>query len=184
MTGPKTGSSLDRMTVVQGDITTQAVDAVVNAANETLLGGGGVDGAIHRAAGPQLREACAELGGCMPSQAKVTGAFDLPARWVIHAVGPVFEALDPDEADKMLGATYVNALVAAAEVGAKTVAFPAISTGAYGFPADRAARVAVLSVAHTLENHKEISEVRFVCFSEEQARLHNAAMSALRQLAG
>ena len=182
MTGPKTGSSLDRMTIVQGDITTQAVDAIVNAANETLMGGGGVDGAIHRAAGPELRKACTELGGCLPSQAKVTGGFDLAARWVIHAVGPVFEALTPDEADKMLGATYVNALVAAAEVGAETVAFPAISTGAYGFPADRAARVAVLSVAHTLESHDEIAEVRFVCFSDDQARLHEAAMAALRQL--
>lgn len=177
-----TADSLDRMAVVEGDITTQAVDAIVNAANETLLGGGGVDGAIHRAAGPQLREACAGLGGCLPGQAKVTGGFDLPARWVVHAVGPVYQEEAADDADRLLGTAYVNALLAAAEVGAQSVAFPAISTGAYGFPADRAARVAVLSVAHALQNHPEIEAVRFVCFSEDQARLHTAAMDALRQL--
>ncbi|MBB4285508.1 O-acetyl-ADP-ribose deacetylase [Roseospira goensis] len=173
---------LDRMQVVEGDITAESVDAIVNAANETLLGGGGVDGAIHRAAGPGLREECAQLGGCLPGQAKVTGAYDLPARWVVHTVGPVFEGLKPDDADRLLGASYVNALRAAAEAGARSVAFPAISTGAYGFPQDRAARVAILSVARALETDDRIEAVRFVCFSPEAARLHRAAIEALRQL--
>ncbi|SDE62335.1 O-acetyl-ADP-ribose deacetylase [Rhodospira trueperi] len=173
---------LDRMEVVEGDITTEAVDAIVNAANETLLGGGGVDGAIHRAAGPGLRDECAKLGGCLPGHAKVTGAFDLPARWVVHTVGPVYDGLPPDDADRLLGAAYVNALLAAAEAGARSVAFPAISTGAYGFPQDQAARVAILSVARALEKEDRIDTVRFVCFSEDQAALHRAAMDALRKL--
>lgn len=172
----------DRMEVVEGDITTETVDAIVNAANETLLGGGGVDGAIHRAAGPGLREECQTLGGCLPGQAKVTGAYDLAARWVVHTVGPVYEGLPPGDADKLLGAAYVNALRAAADVGARSVAFPAISTGAYGFPTDQAARVAILSVARALETDDRIETVRFVCFSEDQARLHRAAIAALRQL--
>lgn len=173
---------LDRMQVVEGDITTETVDAIVNAANETLLGGGGVDGAIHKAAGPELRLACKDLGGCMPGQAKVTGGYDLPARWVVHTVGPVYGELASDEADKLLGACYLNALRAAAEVGATSVAFPAIATGAYGYPEDRAARVAVLSVARGLETDPRIATVRFVCFSPEVARLHRAAMDALRKL--
>lgn len=173
---------LDRMQVVEGDITTEPVDAIVNAANETLMGGGGVDGAIHRAAGPKLLEACRDLGGCLPGHAKVTGGFDLPARWVVHTVGPVFDALPPDDADRLLGAAYVNALRAAAEAGARSIAFPAISTGAYGFPEDRAARVAVLSVARALETDDRIETVRFVCFSSQVAGLHQAAMNALRSL--
>ncbi len=179
-----TGASIDRMTVVEGDITAQSVDAIVNAANESLQDGGGVNGAIHRIAGPALNDACAKLGGCLPGQAKVTGGFDLPARWVVHTVGPVYKEQAGDDADRLLGTAYVNALIAAAEVGARSVAFPAISTGAFGFPVDRAARVAVLSVARSLENHPEIEDVRFVCFSQEQARLHRAAMDALRQLSG
>jgi O-acetyl-ADP-ribose deacetylase (regulator of RNase III) len=141
-----------------------------------------VDGAIHKAAGPQLRAACEDLGGCLPGHAKVTGGFDLAARWVVHTVGPVYDALKPDDADRMLGACYVSSLQAAAEAGARTVAFPSISTGAYGFPEDRAARVAILSVARFLETEPRIEQVRFVCFSPEQARLHRAAMDALRRL--
>ncbi|KAA5606192.1 O-acetyl-ADP-ribose deacetylase [Roseospira marina] len=175
-------AGLSRMEVVEGDITAETTDAIVNAANETLLGGGGVDGAIHRAAGPGLLEACRELDGCLPGQAKVTGGFELAARWVVHTVGPIYDALSPEDADRLLGAAYVNALLAAAEAGARSVSFPAISTGAYGFPQDRAARVAVLSVARALEMDDRIELVRFVCFSPEQAQLHQAAMDALRKL--
>lgn len=173
---------LDRMEVVEGDITTETTDAIVNAANETLMGGGGVDGAIHQAAGPELRAACEALGGCLPGHAKVTGGFDLSARWVVHTVGPVYDALKPDDADRMLGAAYVSSLQAAAEAGARTISFPAISTGAYGFPEDRAARVAILSVARFLDRDDRITQVRFVCFSAEQAHLHRAALDALRKI--
>jgi len=174
---------LDRLEVVEGDITAETTDAIVNAANESLLGGGGVDGAIHRAAGPNLLEACRMLHGCPTGQAKVTGGFDLPARWVIHAVGPVFDEDDADTCDKDLGAAYLSALLAAAEVGAHSLSYPAISTGAYGFPADRAARVAVLSVAQGLTAEPRIQKVRFVCFDDRTARLHEAAIEALRTLA-
>ncbi|MQX37331.1 O-acetyl-ADP-ribose deacetylase [Roseospira navarrensis] len=173
---------MDRMEVVEGDITAETTDAIVNAANETLLGGGGVDGAIHRAAGPELLEACRALGGCMPGHAKVTGGFELAARWVVHTVGPVYDALDPDDADRLLGACYVNSLRAAAEAGARSVAFPAISTGAYGYPQDRAARVAILSVARALETDDRIERVRFVCFDPESAHWLRSAWEALHTL--
>jgi len=173
---------LDRMEVVEGDITTETTDAIVNAANETLQGGGGVDGAIHRAAGPELLEACKALGGCLPGHAKVTGGFELAARWVVHTVGPVYSALKPDDADRLLGAAYVSALRAAADAGARTISFPAISTGAFGFPEDRAARVAILSVARALEQEDRIAMVRFVCVSPETAHWLRAAHDALRKL--
>ncbi|MBB4265735.1 O-acetyl-ADP-ribose deacetylase [Roseospira visakhapatnamensis] len=173
---------LDRLEVVEGDITTETTDAIVNAANESLLGGGGVDGAIHKAAGPDLLAACRAMGGCPTGEARVTGGFDLPARWVVHAVGPVYDETRADACDRELGAAYLNALRSAAEVGARSIAFPAISTGAYGYPADRAARVAVLAVAKGLENDGRITSVRFVCFNERAARLHQAAIDALRAL--
>ncbi len=173
---------LDRLEVVEGDITAETTDAIVNAANERLLGGGGVDGAIHRAAGPELLEACRALGGCPTGEARITGGFDLRARWVVHAVGPVYNDARADACDRELGAAYLNALRVAAEVGAQTIAFPAISTGAYGFPVDQAARVAVLSVARGLEKDPRILKVRFVCFSDRSARLHEAAIGALRAL--
>jgi O-acetyl-ADP-ribose deacetylase (regulator of RNase III) len=142
--GPKT-----RIEAVQGDITTEAVDAIVNAANQALAGGGGVDGAIHRAAGArQLRQACAELGGCETGDVKATPGFDLPARWIIHAVGPRWRGGGHGEAEQ-LASCYRRALEVADELGATSVAFPAISTGIYGYPADEAAAIAVATIRST-----------------------------------
>lgn len=131
-----------RLEILQGDITKQQVDAVVNAANHTLLGGGGVDGAIHRAAGPRLIEACAELGGCNTGDAKATPGFDLPCKWVIHTVGPVWFGGGSGE-EQALESCYRRSIEVAEQLGAESVAFPAISTGTFGFPPGRAARIAV-----------------------------------------
>ena len=149
---------------VQGDITEQRVDAIVNAANPSLLGGGGVDGAIHRAAGPELLEACRVLGGCPTGEARLTDGFRLPARFVIHTVGPVWRDGHRGEAD-LLRSCYVNALTLAAQAGARSIAFPSISTGLYGYPIAAAARVAVTSVREWLQVPLSVELVRFVCFS-------------------
>lgn len=167
-----------RMVVVVGDITRLAVDAIVNAANRSLLGGGGVDGAIHAAAGPSLLEECHALNGCETGDAKITRGYRLPAAHVIHTVGPVWSGGDADE-DRLLASCYRRALEVAVENGLRTIAFPAISTGVYGFPVDRAARIAVRTVASFLSDPPGTAEVTFCCFSEDSAEAHRAALDEL-----
>jgi O-acetyl-ADP-ribose deacetylase len=165
----------DRIRLVQGDITQQAVDAIVNAANESLLGGGGVDGAIHRAGGPAIVEECRRLGGCATGDAKATTGGDLPARFVIHTVGPVWQGGVANE-EELLASCHRRALEVAAELGCRTVAFPAISTGVYRFPVDRAAEIALTTTRKALEAHPEIEEVRFVLFSDEHLAAFERAL--------
>ena len=168
-----------RLDVVTGDITVERVDAIVNAANSSLLGGGGVDGAIHRAAGPQLLEACRGLGGCETGSAKITPGFKLKARHVIHAVGPVWQGGNSHE-DRLLESCYRAALDLAAEHRLTSIAFPAISTGVYAFPAEMAARIAVGTVvADVAANARGISHVIFCCFSDDSAAHHRDAFEAL-----
>jgi O-acetyl-ADP-ribose deacetylase (regulator of RNase III) len=156
-------SPADRIEVVSGDITTLAVDAIVNAANPSLAGGGGVAGAIHEAAGPGLLEECHKLGGCATGSAKVTGGHDLPARWVIHAVGPVWRGGDRDE-EALLASCYRTSLELAVAHGARSVAFPAISCGVYGFPVERAAEIAIGEVAAFLRTDRQLERVLMVAF--------------------
>ena len=151
--------------LILGDITVQKVDAIVNAANTSLLGGGGVDGAIHRKAGPKLLEQCRKLGGCPTGQARITRGYNLPARVVIHTVGPIWRG-GANEEDDRLRECYVNSLKLAEQNGVRTVAFPSISTGAYGFPIKRAARIAIRTVQETLPKVHGIETVVFVCFSQ------------------
>jgi O-acetyl-ADP-ribose deacetylase len=152
--------------LTQGDITSIQVDAIVNAANNSLLGGGGVDGAIHRAAGPGLLEVCSLLGGCPTGEARITKGFKLPARFIIHTVGPVWHEGKNNE-ESLLACCYQNSLLLAAEHHCKTVAFPNISTGIYHFPKQLAAEIAIREVKTFLEKHEEVEKVTFVCFDEE-----------------
>ena len=168
--------SAARMVVVVGDITNLAVDAIVNAANRSLLGGGGVDGAIHRAAGPGLLEECRTLRGRDTGDAKITGGYDLPAAHVIHTVGPIWSGGDADE-DRLLARCYRRSLEVAVEYDLRTIAFPAISTGVYGFPVERAVQIAVRTVASFLSASPSIAEVTFCCFSEESAEAQREAMA-------
>jgi O-acetyl-ADP-ribose deacetylase (regulator of RNase III) len=169
------GSIMAQLIPVSGDITKLQVDAIVNAANTSLLGGGGVDGAIHRAAGPELLEACRKLHGCETGSAKATPGFRLPAKWVFHAVGPVWNGGQHRE-DELLAGCYRRALELAREKGARSIAFPAISTGVYGFPSDRAARIAVDTVkAHVEASGVEV--VNFVCFDERTLKIYEEVLS-------
>ena len=155
-----------RISLVQGDITKQEVDAIVNAANTSLLGGGGVDGAIHRAGGPAILDECRQLAGCEMGDAKATTAGELPARYVIHTVGPVWHGGGQGEAE-LLASCHRRALEVAAELGCRSVAFPAISTGVYGYPVDEAAQVALRTTSDELAKHPEIEGITFVLFSDE-----------------
>jgi O-acetyl-ADP-ribose deacetylase (regulator of RNase III) len=165
----------NRITVLAGDITQQRVEAIVNAANTSLLGGGGVDGAIHRAAGPELLAECRTLGGCATSQAKITKGYKLPARWVIHTVGPVWHDGQHGE-DELLASCYRSCFALIESRGIKTVAFPSISTGAYGFPMDRAARIAVRETKQFLERNPSVEQVILVCFGASALEIHQAAL--------
>jgi O-acetyl-ADP-ribose deacetylase (regulator of RNase III) len=155
-----------RIQIVQGDINKLDVDAIVNAANTTLLGGGGVDGAIHRAAGPELLAECRTLGGCQPGEAKITGAYRLPARFVIHTVGPIWRGGKHDEA-RTLANCYRNSLKLAVENEIKTIAFPAISCGAYGYPIQEAAHIALTTTREFLATTEEIHKVIFVLWGDD-----------------
>ena len=165
--------------VVEGDITRLAVDAIVNAANASLLVGGGVDGAIHRAAGPELLAECRTLNGCPTGEAKATKGYRLPAKWVIHAVGPVWQGGGHGE-ERLLAACYRNALARAEELGAASIAFPAISTGIYRFPLERAAQIALDSVRGELPKAPALARVVFCCFSAEAAQVYRVLLAERR----
>ncbi|HDS16127.1 MAG TPA: O-acetyl-ADP-ribose deacetylase [Proteobacteria bacterium] len=161
-----------------GDITLEKVDAIVNAANASLLGGGGVDGAIHRAAGPELLAACQTLGGCPTGQAKITGGYRLPAKFVIHTVGPVWRGGERGE-DSALASCYRECLRLAAEKELSSIAFPAISCGVYGYPASAAVAIAVSTVREFLQRHQAPLQVVFVCFKQDMAALYRRQLRAL-----
>jgi O-acetyl-ADP-ribose deacetylase (regulator of RNase III) len=161
----------DRIRIVQGDITRRTEEAIVNAANQTLLGGGGVDGAIHRAAGPQLLAECQTLGGCAPGQAKITSGYRLPARWVIHTVGPVWHGGSHGE-DDTLAQCYRSCFEIAEKHGIRSIAFPAISTGAYHFPPRRAAEIALSQTQAYLSGNRSLERVTFVCFQSSMYQIY------------
>jgi O-acetyl-ADP-ribose deacetylase (regulator of RNase III) len=155
----------DRLAIVTGNVEKQTVDAIVNAANSSLLGGGGVDGAVHQAAGPELLEECRTLGGCAPGKAKITRGYNLPAQWIIHAVGPVWRGGEEGE-DELLASCYRSCFELVETHSIKTVAFPAISTGAYAFPVDRAARIALREIEAFLQRNDTVERVIVVCYEQ------------------
>ncbi|MBZ4653962.1 MAG: Appr-p processing domain protein [Peptococcaceae bacterium] len=169
-----------RLFIIEGDITRCETEAIVNAANSTLLGGGGVDGAIHRAAGPGLLEECRKLKGCPTGEAKITKGYNLPAKWVIHTVGPVWQGGNSGE-DELLARCYRNSLALAAEYQIKTIAFPSISTGAYRFPVERAARIAIKEIKDFLRKNTTMEKVFMVCFNKEA---YSAYLAAAKEIAG
>lgn len=166
---------MTELKVVEADITTLKVDAIVNAANDRLAGGGGVDGAIHRAAGPQLDAACRKLGGCPTGEAKTTPGFNLPARWIIHTPGPIWHGGDAGE-DQLLANSYRNSLQEAVAHHCQTVAFPSISTGVYHFPLQRAAKIAVDTVRQFTKKDSRLAEVIFVGYDSQTAAAYRAAL--------
>ncbi len=167
-----------RIEIIQGDITLQKVDAIVNAANKSLLGGGGVDGAIHRAAGPRLLEECRTLHGCETGSAKLTKGYDLPAKWVIHTVGPIWKGGGHDE-DRLLAECYRSCLKLAKENDVRSLAFPSISTGAYGFPVKRASKIAAREIFGYLEHNLLPEKVILVCFDTTTYQEYLSAMQPL-----
>lgn len=156
----------ERVQIAEGDITKQEVDAIVNAANTSLLGGGGVDGAIHKAAGPELLEETRKIGGCPTGEARVSKGYRLPAKWVIHTVGPIWAGGHKNE-ESLLASCYKNSLQAAQDLGVKSIAFPSISTGAYGFPLEKATEIALDETKKFLETSKNLTKVVFVCFGQK-----------------
>ncbi len=168
----------ERIQIVEGDITKQAVDAIVNAANTSLLGGGGVDGAIHRAAGPGLLEETRKIGGCPTGEARVSMGYNLPAKWVIHTVGPVWRGGQKNE-ENLLASCYRNSFKAAVKIGAKTIAFPGISTGVYAFPLRKATEIALSEAKQFLGTDKTLKKVVFVCFGEKALKTYQAVYTAV-----
>ena len=169
---------MSRIEIIQGDITRSDADAIANAANCSLLGGGGVDGAIHRAAGPQLLAQCRSLHGCETGSAKITGGYNLQAKYVLHTPGPVWHGGQGGEAEKLAGC-YRSCLELASQYGCKTVDFPSISTGVYGYPVDKAAAVALRTIRDYLDAHGEIERVRMVCFDGRTKAAYETALAAL-----
>jgi O-acetyl-ADP-ribose deacetylase len=166
---------MTRISIVKGDITTRCVDAIVNAANRTLLGGGGVDGAIHRAAGPELLEECRGLGGCVTGQAKITKGYRLPSKHVIHTVGPIYGKEHGREAER-LASCYHESLTLAVKHGCKSIAFPSISTGAYGYPVENASHIALETVRDFIaQNPNRLELIEIVAFSERDHRMYRRA---------
>jgi O-acetyl-ADP-ribose deacetylase (regulator of RNase III) len=168
-----------QLELVEGDITEQDTEAIVNAANPSLLGGGGVDGAIHRAAGPQLLEECRTLGGCQTGDAKITKGYRLKAKHVIHTVGPVYHREGPERAAELLASAYRRSLEVASENGARSVSFPSISTGAYGYPMDEAAPIALQTAINHLESHTDVELVRFVLFGQRAYQVYKRALEKI-----
>ena len=167
----------DRIEILQGDITALKLDAIVNAANTTLLGGGGVDGAIHRAAGPELLNECRKIGGCPTGEARITRAYNLPAKYVIHTVGPIYQGRDNDR--KLLGDCYSNSLKLAVKNNITSIAFPAISCGAYGYPAREACRIAMDTTCQFLEANNTLKKVVFILFSADTYKVYEEYLKDL-----
>ncbi|TQD24454.1 O-acetyl-ADP-ribose deacetylase [Methanolobus vulcani] len=168
-------SYYDTISVILGDIVEQEVDAIVNAANNSLLGGGGVDGAIHLAASPELLEECRTLGGCPTGEAKITKGYLLPAKWVIHTVGPIWNGGHNQE-DELLVSAYRNSLLLAEEYDIKSIAFPGISIGAYGFPVERASVLAVRTILEHMKNGGKLEDIRLICFNDEAYHSYSNAL--------